>query len=158
MRLLVAHGAFALLCACGPRETRSTTPVAEEAPVQTSEEPVKEVRIERSRVLKVSRAQLNRILDGGVGKLLTSMEVRAVVRDGNFAGWEIIDLQNPWIDLVPGDVVTAVNGQPIETPAQVQTLWLGLRGVDAIVVSAQRGGVPFELRFDVQGEGEAQGP
>ncbi len=108
--------------------------------------------IVRTRTGTISRASLNTVLDGGVGGFLTGVEVEAYFEERAFWGWEIRRYDNAWVDLIPGDIIVSINGKRIETPAQVQALWLSLAKADEIIVSAFRRQQPFELRFTVQGE------
>jgi S1-C subfamily serine protease len=117
-----------------------------------------ESEIARTRTGTISRAELHKVLDGGVGGFLTSLEIEAYFEERAFWGWEIRRYDNAWVDLIPGDIIVSVNGKRIETPAQVQALWLSLAKTDEIIVSAFRRQVPFELRFTVQGEVPASAP
>ena len=140
-----------ILVGCG-------SPARPEAPVSAKGdredlEPtlVDAIEIPRTRTGDIARAELIQHLDAGVGAFLTTLEVRAHAPDGRFAGWEVRRFSNEWVDLVPGDIIHSVNGMPIETPTQVQTLWKTLRTAPVIVVSGTRQGQPLELRFEVQG-------
>lgn len=154
---LAILGSVALLACSGPAKKSTETPEIE---IDDSAEPVPTgpVEIPRVRTGAIARARMLEVLDQGVGRFLTQFEVEAHVVEGRFGGWTILRSDNQWIDLLPGDVVTAVNGRRIETPAQVQALWMNLRGADAIEVSALRSGQAFELRFTVQGQVEATTP
>ncbi|WP_428264898.1 hypothetical protein [Haliangium sp.] len=123
----------------------------------------------RSRLGEVPRPQLDAVLDRGPGAFLRCVELTPHFRARRFAGWQIVrfidnDPDLTGVDLQPGDVVTAVNGHLIVRPRNLHALWLELRAASHIVVSAERDGEPFELRFDVvdpvgpMGPSDAVGP
>ena len=146
--------------ACAPRIAPKGPLIIED---QTNARPLPppveaEVVIPRTRTGIISRAKLLQVLDAGVGGFLTKIDVDAYFEERSFWGWQIQSYDNAWVDLLPGDIVTSVNGKRIETPAQVQALWQSLRGAEEIVVSAYRNEKPFELRFAVQGQASASTP
>ena len=108
----------------------------------------------RARGGEIERHVLNEVLDRGPGAFLRGVEVSAQFADDRFTGWRVVEFMptehrfDPY-DLVPGDVIARVNGRQISRPDHLHELWEELRDTDAIVVSVQRAGAPFELRFDV---------
>ncbi len=158
--------------ACGPKvDVNEPTAGDGDGPPQTFEQqeleriyaekpdadrplPVKTVTpapVETARANMVTRADLDAMLDGGVGRFLGYMEVapHLNVRQ-QFIGWEIVKLKNrSRVDIRPGDVVTSVNRKKIERPNQVKKIWDDLRHANAIYVAGQRAGKPFTLRIDV---------
>ncbi|MCP4446180.1 MAG: hypothetical protein GY811_12665 [Myxococcales bacterium] len=143
---------------CAPRVHRSNKPfVFEEDTKSIAGPPIETVEIPRIRTGSIARAKFDETLDAGVGAFLGGLDIAAHVQGGNFAGWQIESFDNPWVDLVPGDIVKSVNGARIETPAQVQALWLRLKGTEQILVSVMRGEAAFELRFTVQGTVSPEG-
>lgn len=141
-----------LLSACGPRvDTESPLVFEDDVEVGTTQAP-RPVEIERTRQGVISRHKLAEELQKGVGNFLSSVQVEAVTNGRRFVAWQIQRFDNDWIDLLPGDQVSAVNGRRLETPNQVQLLWTSLADAESIVVSASRDGVPFELRFTIQGK------
>jgi hypothetical protein len=102
----------------------------------------------------IERAALDAVLDRGPGVFLGGFEIAPRFRDQRFAGWAIVRFLDSGtyfgnVDLQPGDVVMKVNGHTVARPRNLQELWLDLRLAQSIVVQAERGGQPFELRFDV---------
>jgi S1-C subfamily serine protease len=128
-------------------EIRPATPAPQQA-----------VDIPRTRTGTISRDKLHSVLDAGVGGFLTQLEVEAYFEERSFWGWKVQRYDNIWVDLLPGDIITSINGKRIETPAQVQALWQSLRNTEEIVVAAYRHENPFELRFTVQGAASASTP
>lgn len=117
--------------------------------------PLISVERERSRAerppepKRLERAEVERAVADGLGQFLQHVSVEASVTDGVFQGFRILELRPPaaWagVDLREGDVVTRINGQPIERPEQAYAVFVGLKRADRVVVSYLRGGQPGEL-------------
>ena len=82
------------------------------------------------------------------------VEVEPRVWDGKFTGWTIVGLypRDFWehVDLREGDVVTRVNGLPIERETEAFTAFQGLKQAPALVVKLEREGRLLELRFPIR--------
>jgi hypothetical protein len=50
--------------------------------------------------------------------------------------------------LLPGDLVTGINGFALQTPGAFSSAWTGATTAQAVVVELQRGGRPLALRVD----------
>jgi S1-C subfamily serine protease len=98
---------------------------------------------------QIARVDLNGVLDAGPGAFLARAEVKARVVKGQFSGWQVVRSPYAQIDLVPGDVVLAVNGRTLEHPVDLERLWRDLRAANTIAVDVDRGGRRFALRFAV---------
>jgi hypothetical protein len=132
-----------------PEAEEAMAPDAEPAPKEPAPAPR-----EITRRGTIDRAALDAVLDRGPGVFLGGFELAPHFRDQRFAGWAIVRFLDSGtyfgnIDLRPGDVVMTVNGHTVARPRNLQELWLDLRLAQSIVVQAERGGQPFELRFDV---------
>jgi len=105
--------------------------------------------VARRRSGEIPRADLERVLTAGPGRLLARVQVKAKVIRGRFSGWEVV--RSPWgeVDLVAGDVVLAVNGRTLEHPLELKVLWDDLRKANAIAVEVDRKGQKFALQFDI---------
>jgi hypothetical protein len=92
-------------------------------------------------------------IDGGLGAFLQRVEVEASLPNGRFEGFRIVDLQPRefWngVDLKPGDVVTRVNGMPIERETEAYDAFQALRTASELRVSILRGGVPRVLSYRI---------
>jgi len=77
--------------------------------------------------------------------------VRAVVSAGLGMFLRRIDLddQPVFVDLKPGDVVTSVNGLPIERPDQAETAFESLEVASELRVALEREGQPRELVYPI---------
>jgi len=162
----LVNSLFLLLCAtgvaCAPKVQSVNEPLILETgtdldapPVETAA--VNSVEIPRIRTGMIARAQFEDTLKAGVGQFLRRLDVAPQLQEGRFAGWIVQRFDNPWVDLVPGDIVRSVNGAKIETPSQVQELWLRLSESQQILVSVTRGDTDFELRFTIQGAARSEG-
>ncbi|HZU83450.1 MAG TPA: hypothetical protein VE987_11060 [Polyangiaceae bacterium] len=91
----------------------------------------------------------------GLGAFLQHVELddTPVRVGGRFHGFRIAALRGAdfWagIDLKPGDVVTRVNGLPIERPEQAQTAFEALASASELRVSFERDGQPHELVLSI---------
>jgi hypothetical protein len=103
----------------------------------------------------IARATVDRTLRGGLGRFLRLLEVDAALdAKGKFQGWKIVALGGPkgtWdgVDLQAGDVVTRVNGFPLERDWQADKAFQSLAVASELRVSLLRAGKPLELRFAI---------
>jgi S1-C subfamily serine protease len=155
--------ALVLATACGPKV--STQPVAFDEdlgprPQAAPAAPVQTVRPEAPpgkglRNGVIARDRLVKVLDAGAGQFLRQVEVTPRMTGERFVGWQLvqlIDRHGPLIDidLLPGDVLLAVNGQPLARPDQLQALWDSLRTANTVTAQLWRGDAKFSLEFTVE--------
>ena len=105
----------------------------------------------------IERAALVPVLDAGPAAFLSWFDVEADSRDGRFVGWRLVRVRPAGralaeLDLVPGDVLVAVNGRPLARPDHLEALWRELYGAGAVVAEIRRAGERFTLRFTIEGE------
>lgn len=103
---------------------------------------------------QIQRAVLEPVLEGGLGRFLQGVETEPAVEEGHFVGFRLVSLypedeRMQAVDLQPGDVITGVNGQPIERPEQALRVWNGLRVASELLIEYQRDGESRELRFEI---------
>lgn len=103
---------------------------------------------------ELGRANVAAVVDQGLGRFLRTVEVTPVLERGAFVGFRIVsfraaDGRYSAIDLVPGDVVTRINGSPIERPEQALAIFNGLRVVSELRVEYTRGSERREIRFAI---------
>jgi type II secretory pathway component PulC len=96
-------------------------------------------------------------LSRGLGDFLTRLEVAPFAPGGKFRGWRIAKLREGdplWagVDLAPGDVVTSVNGRPIERPEQALTAFQSLAVATELRVAYERDGARRELVYPIDDE------
>ena len=99
------------------------------------------------------RDEVDRMVEGGLGRFLQRVDVEAALDNGRFKGFRIMALGPPefWegVDLKPGDVVTSVNGMPIERETQAYDAFTSLRKASRLEVSYLRGGQPRTLVYKI---------
>jgi hypothetical protein len=99
------------------------------------------------------RRDVDAALEAGLGRFLQRVELQAYVDQGTFVGFRIVELRPPswWqgVELAPGDIVTRVNGMPIEQPAEAHAAFESLRKTDKLRVSYLRSGVARELEYTI---------
>lgn len=106
-------------------------------------------------VASLERAQVERVVDAGLGRFLAHVSLEPRLSAGKFSGWSIVALQPPelWqgIDLQPGDVVTKVNGMSIEREMEAYDAFQAVRQAPSLEVSYLRQNQPRTLRFTIVG-------
>jgi S1-C subfamily serine protease len=93
------------------------------------------------------------VVDGGLGRFLGFVRVEARLDGDAFVGWQIQSLApaETWadVDLLPGDVVTRINGGPIEREGQAFAAFSSLKRSDRLVVTFLRGEQQHELAWRI---------
>ncbi|EYF03118.1 Hypothetical protein CAP_6232 [Chondromyces apiculatus DSM 436] len=102
----------------------------------------------------VARAALDEVLLQGPPWVLRRVAVEEVIRGGNFVGWKLNGLPPAWGEapLKVGDVVMRVNGQALERPDDLFTVWKGLTTAKEIRIAYERDGKEAEATMPVVGE------
>jgi hypothetical protein len=156
---------FAFVIACSPRvdpkrpgeigeedlpTERAKAPAATPEPAARLEAPAGK----GARTGTIERAKLIAVLDHGPGEFLRQLEVTPHLEGQRFVGWQLVQLLDrsgplATIDLAPGDVLLAVNGQPLSRPDQLQTVWDSLRTANEVVADLWRGNAKLQLRFSI---------
>ena len=99
------------------------------------------------------KADVVATVDAGFGRFLQRVEVEPALVDGRFRGWTIVALKPAtwWdgVDLKPGDVVTSVNGMPIERETEAFDAFQALKTADRLSVAYQREGSPRTLEYKI---------
>jgi S1-C subfamily serine protease len=150
--LMVSLGALAVgLCACGSASPAPASPLA------ASSSPVSPTPVVAAGDHTLTRAAVHAVVGQGLGAFLQRVELddKPVRVGGRFHGFRIAALHDApfWsgVDLKPGDVVTRVNGFPIERPEQAQTAFESLEVAGELRVSYDRDGEPRELVYPIIG-------
>jgi S1-C subfamily serine protease len=152
-----------VLVACGPKVAPKTGPLDEDlgpqpanaapAPVETAARPEAPPG-PGIRNGTIERAKLVAVLDGGPGAFLRQLEVTPRMDGQRFVGWQLVQLldrKGPLVgvDVVPGDVLLAVNGKPLSRPDQLQVVWDSLRTANTLSAELWRGNAKLELSFTI---------
>jgi hypothetical protein len=103
----------------------------------------------------LKRADVERVIDAGLGRFLANVTLEPNFTAGKFSGWQIVSLspREHWeqVDLRPGDVVTRVNGLPIERETEAFEAFQVVRQASVLEVSYLRRGQPRLLRYTIVG-------
>jgi type II secretory pathway component PulC len=163
MRWLVA--AFLFAVACGPKVAPKSSAFDEELPsdtianaTPTEQAPAPRPEAPPGKGLRsgtIERAHLLSILDRGPGAFLRQLEVAPRMDGNRFVGWQLVQLLDPTsplrdVDVVPADVLLAINGKPISRPDQLQTVWDSLRTANELRALVWRGEDKLELAFTIE--------
>jgi S1-C subfamily serine protease len=103
----------------------------------------------------IARDKLVAVLDAGPGAFLRQLEIAPQLNGERFVGWQLVQLldrSGPLVDVdvVPGDVLLAINGQPLSRPDQLQTVWDSLRTANQVTAQLWRGQKQFSLDFAIE--------
>lgn len=162
--LLVALLAAA---ACAPKAPQTkafdddlAAPKAQQQAPESLAEPPTEARAEAptapgARTGTIDRAHLVAMLDKGPAEFLHQIEVAPHMDGQKFVGWQLVQLIDAHgalggVDVVPGDVLLAVNGRQLVRPDQLMELWDSLRTANEVVAEVWRGRDKLELRFAIE--------
>lgn len=107
-----------------------------------------------SRPGRLSRGEVVATLSRGMGAFLARAQVEPALTNGRFRGWRIVKLapDDPmWrgVDLAPGDVVTQMNGLPLEHPEQALAAFQSLAIAKELRVTLDRNGTPREIVYPI---------
>lgn len=154
-RLSLLPSIVVLLAACGGGEAEVEAPRAPAPPAPAPIASAPDALPAPSASLK--RADVRAVVRGGLGAFLrrVDLEEQPVFRDGRFVGFKIAALKGDgWkgVDLRAGDVVTSVNGYPIERPEDAQAALKSLEVASELRVDYEREGVPRSLRWAIVDE------
>jgi hypothetical protein len=150
-RLVLALAAPLALASCVSAPTAPPVAKAPEAPAPASSAgPAKDLPDHA-----VTRSAVHAVVAQGLGMFLQRLDIddQPVFVGGRFHGFRIAALRDPqfWtgVDLKPGDVVTGVNGFPIEHPEQAETAFESLEVASELRVAIERAGEPRELVYPI---------
>jgi hypothetical protein len=153
------------ISACGPKVAppltfdedfgpRAGEPRSEDAPIAEPARP-EAPRGKGLRTGTIERARLIAVLDAGPGSFLRQVELTPHLRGERFVGWQLVQLldrRGPLgdVDVVPGDVLLAINGKPLSRPDQLHTLWNTLRTANELSADLWRGDGKVRLAFAIE--------
>lgn len=103
----------------------------------------------------IARDRLVAVLDAGPASFLRQLEVTASMNGERFVGWQLVQLLDRTgplvdVDVVPGDVLLALNGKPLSRPDQLQAVWDSLRTANTVSAQMWRGEGKFTLEFAIE--------
>jgi type II secretory pathway component PulC len=121
----------------GSAQTSSVSPSAAAMPTTTT---------------ALRRSQVKQTIAKGLGYFLqeVSVEDYPVMNAGKFRGFKIKAITGDWgVDLRPGDVITRVNGMPIEHPEDADAALRSLEKAKALRVDFDREGKTRTLELPI---------
>jgi hypothetical protein len=126
---------------------------ADPAPPKPPPKPPQEPAAVRVPDGALDRGVLEVVLREGPPWLLERVPVEEVLDGGKFVGWRVQELPFDWqgIELQPGDVVTAVNAMPIETPNDFWAAWTSLSVASELKIAYLRDGEAKEMSIPIYG-------
>ena len=103
----------------------------------------------------IPRALLDQELAAGVSQFLQQVQVEPKHLNGRFVGFRLLSLFDQRTDvhsdvLAVGDVVTRINGLPIERPEQFFAVWQALTEAKLLTVEFQRGGMLHKVHYAIR--------
>lgn len=153
-RALLPLSLVASLAACGAAEAEALDP---QVPAPAAASAVTASPALPAPTSTLRRGEVRAVVRSGLGSFLQKVEVeeQPVFRNGKFVGFRIAALKGDgWkgVDLKPGDVVTSVNGYPIEHPEDAMAAFKSLDVASELRVDYERGGEPRSLRYGIVDE------
>jgi S1-C subfamily serine protease len=136
--------------ACGgtpPAMTAQSTPAARSTPPATAEITTKTTSLKRS--------QVKQTIGKGLGYFLQNVTVEdyPAMKANKFHGWKVRTVNaDLGVDVKPGDVVTKVNGMPIEHPEEADAAMRSLEKAPALRVDFERDGKAQTLELPITEE------
>ncbi len=101
----------------------------------------------------IRRTDVDALVCGGFGAFLQTLIIdeHPVFMGGKFHGFRLVDLAPAWrtSGIRAGDVVTRVNGMPIERPEQALEVFRSLTVASELHVDFERDGEPHEVRYAI---------
>lgn len=147
---LVSSSLVLALVACGGEATENAPPMTPASGASAkSARPV----APRVKVTQLSRSGVREVVRGGIGRFLqdVTLDDTPAFRDGKFLGFRVTELHGDLeaCELAPGDVITRVNGQPIEHPEDAMAVFQALASAKELVVDYERQGKAQKLRLPI---------
>jgi hypothetical protein len=101
----------------------------------------------------IARTELDQALMRGPGWLLSKVQAEDVLRQNKFVGWRLVSFPADWdgSGLQPGDVITDVNGAPIERPEDFWAVWLLATEATELKFGFERDGKPAVAVVKIHG-------
>jgi type II secretory pathway component PulC len=97
----------------------------------------------QEKITSLKRTQVRAAIGKGLGVFLRNIEVDdwPAMQNGKFHGWRIRAINPDWlVDVQPGDVITRVNGMPIEHPEEADAVLRSLEKAPSVKIEIERGG------------------
>ena len=105
------------------------------------------------KITALKRTQVRSAIGKGLGSFLRNVELDEwpAMKNGKFYGWRVKAINPEWIvDVAPGDVVTRVNGMPIEHPEEADAALRSLEKASSLKIDIERNGQPRVLELPIE--------
>lgn len=108
-------------------------------------------------ITDIKRADVDTTIEGGVARFIQGFDmVEELDEYGRFVGWKIGKIHDrkkfEGLGIGPGDVVTRINGLPLERPAHAYEVLMSLKTAENIDVEYLRGGRVMRLSLPIVGK------
>ena len=104
------------------------------------------------KITSLHRSEVKQTIAKGLGYFLQNVTVDdyPVMRNNKFYGFKVKAISAELgVDIQPGDVVTRVNGQPIEHPEEADAVLRSLDKAKSLRVDFERDGKPRTLELPI---------
>jgi type II secretory pathway component PulC len=152
-RPLARLGLVVALASCGGLVSCGGTPARTVTAVQQEPEPEPPPVAPPASEGTIARAELDGMLDAGLGHFLQRVATEPHLDEGRFVGHRVTRLRGDLfggVDLQPGDTLLRVNGMPIERPEHALAAWNALRVASELTIDLLREGERRQLRFAIE--------
>jgi len=108
-------------------------------------------------ITHLERAKVDEAIDAGVGHFIQGFDmVESLDEYDRFVGWKIGKIHDrarfEGLGIGPGDVITSINGMPLERPAHAYEVLMSLKTAQSLDVEYLRGGRVMRLSLPIIGE------
>jgi len=105
--------------------------------------------------VELAASDLDALLGLGPQGILAATVFEPVAVGRRFVGWRVVSFRagGPLENVravVPGDVITRLNSEPLERPEQFMKAWETLRAAEVIALEVVRANTPLTLRWRVR--------
>jgi hypothetical protein len=156
-RLLLASSLALALGSAACASSRASSPPAEAAPSRVAMAAAATKAVPPGHL---DRIEVDRVLvtQGPPWVLRRVMTEEVMGNDGKFSGWRLVGLSEEWsgIDIKPGDVVTRVNGLPLERPEQFWDAWKAVATAAEVTITVIRDGTARQVTLPIDGAPSAE--
>jgi len=158
IRIGALGGLAALALACGggqqakaPARDKAAVAASASTPSASTSAPNASASLPAS---ALRRSEVRAVVNAGLGAFLqrVTLDDQPAFLGGKFHGFRIAALRgDTWrgVDLRPGDVITRVNGFPIEHPEEALEAFKSLEVASELRVDYERDGAPRVLRYTI---------
>lgn len=151
---------FGLAACGGGRGTQRSALAISDKDDPASELAAPPIETVQAPLTHVERAKVDEAIAAGVGQFIQGFDmVEELDEYDRFVGWKIGKVHDrarfEGLGIGSGDVVTSINGMPLERPAQAYEAMMSLKTAQSIDIEYLRGGRVMRLSLPIIGEPRA---